>query len=172
VSRYAFTSITTPRLLLFLAVFLLEATVALATDIYQYGADEYVTIAQGISPGGKYAITAHGEGEYGYDNFHIFLTEAVSGKKIGPLQEIRETLDTGAAAFCAKWSKDSRQVTIVYRVDRHAPLKAVSYDVSNGRARPIKGPFDVTNNELLSYWQKQCSESKPSEKIFGTSRAH
>jgi hypothetical protein len=129
------------RLLLFLSAILVPATVALATSNYQYGPDEYVTIAKGISPNGKYAITAHGEGELGYDNFHIFLTNAVTGKKIGPLEEIVETLDTGADAFCAKWSKDSQQVVIIYRVDRHAPLKAVSYHITNGRARLIKGPI-------------------------------
>jgi hypothetical protein len=160
------------RLLLFLSAILVPATVALATSNYQYGPDEYVTIAKGISPNGKYAITAHGEGELGCDNFHIFLTDAVTGKKIGPLEEIVETLDTGADAFCAKWSKDSQQVVIIYRVDRHAPLKAVSYHIANGRARLIKGPIDVSSKEQISYWQNQCSQSKPSEKIFGTPLAH
>ncbi len=52
-----------------------------------------------------------------------------------PLQEIKETLDTGADAFAAKWSDDSQQVSVVYRVDRHAPLKAVSYRIVGRRAR-------------------------------------
>jgi hypothetical protein len=163
---------TTHRALLLLCAMLLPATLAQATSNYQYGPDEYVTVAKGISPNGKYAITAHGEGEYGYDNFHIFLTDAVSGKKIGHLEEIVDTLDTGADAFAAKWSKDSQQVIIIYRVDRHAPLKAVSYGITNGRARRIKGPFDVRSDELLMYWQKQSSESKPTEKTFGTPIAH
>src|SRR5690348_15598566 len=112
------------RLLCICATFM-AATAALATSSYQYGRDEYVTIANGISPNGRYAITAHGEGDMGYDHFHIFLTDAVTGKKIGPLEEIVDTLDSGADAFCAKWSHGSQDVTIVYRVDRHAPLKAV-----------------------------------------------
>jgi hypothetical protein len=98
--------------------------------------------------------------------------DAVSGKKIAPLEEIVDTLDTGAGAFCAKWSNDSQQVVIIYRVDRHAPLKAVSYDIKNGRARLIKGPIDVTSKEQIAYWQNQCSQSKPSERIFGTPLAH
>jgi hypothetical protein len=163
-----FTPISIPRLLFFFAAISLPATVALATSNYQYGPDEYVTIARGISPSRKYAITAHGEGELGYDNFHIFLMDAVSDKKIAPLEEIVDTLDTGAGAFCAKWSNDSQQVVIIYRVDRHAPLKAVSYDIKNGRARLIKGPIDVTSKEQIAYWQNQCSQSKPSERIFGT----
>lgn len=119
---------TIRQLLIFLSAVLVPATVALAASNYQYGPDKYVTIAKGISPNGKYAITAHGEGDLGYDNFHIFLTDAVSGK-IGPLTEILDTLDTGAGAFCAKWSRDSERVVIIYRVDRHAPLKAVSYRI-------------------------------------------
>jgi hypothetical protein len=163
---------TTQRSLLFLWALLFPATIALATSNYQYGSDEYVTIASGISPNGKYAITAHGEGEYGYDNFHIFLTDAVTGKKISPLEEIVETLDTGAGAFCANWSKDSQHVVIIYRIDRHAPLKAVSYQIEKGQARLIKGPIDVTSEEQISYWQNHCSQLKPSEKTFGTPLAH
>jgi hypothetical protein len=163
---------TTQRLFLFVSILLLLICSARATSNYQYGPDEYVTVANGISPNGKYAITAHGEGEYGDENFHIYLTDAVIGKKIGPLEEIVETLDTGADAFAAKWSTDSQQVTIVYRVDRHAPLKAVSYRIGGRRAQRIKGPFDVKSDELIKYWQSHSSESKPSPKIFGTPLKH
>ena len=107
------------------------------TSVYHYGSDEYVTIVSGLSPDGKYAITAHGEGDNGYDHFHIYLTDAVSGKKIGPLEEIVDALDTGADAFCAKWSNDSKTVTIIYRVDqlnRYLPLRAVSYRISERAA--------------------------------------
>ena len=159
---------TTQRFFLFASIVLLPASLARATSVYEYGPDEYVTVANGISPDGKYAITAHGEGELGDDNFHLYLTDAASGKNIGPLEEVVETLDTGADAFAAKWSTDSQQVTIVYRVDRHAPLKAVSYRIGSRRAQRIKGPFDVTSDELIKYWQSHSSESKPSPKIFGT----
>jgi hypothetical protein len=145
---------------------ILQATVALATSNHQYGADEYATITKGISPDGKYAITAHGGGEYGYDHFHIYLTNAITGKKIGPLEEIVQTLDTGADAFCAKWSDDSRQTVIVYRISRHEPLKAVFYHFAKGRAFLIKGPVDATD-EQSAYWRDQCSQSHPSEKVFG-----
>ena len=160
------------RLLIFLCSLVGATTVAFATSNYDYGSDEYVTVAKGTSPNGKLAITAHGEGEYGDDHFHIFLTDVTTGKRVGPLTEIVDTLDTGAGAFCARWSQDSQQVIIVYRVSRHAPLKAVSYQISDRRARRLKGPFDVTSDELISYWQKQCSEAKPSEKTFGTPKTH
>jgi hypothetical protein len=156
------------RSLLFLAALLLSVAVALATSNYEYGPNEYVTISNGISPNGKYAITAHGEGEGGIDNFHLYLTDATSDQNVSALAEVVDTLDTGANAFAAKWSRDSQQVTIVYRIDRHEPLKAVSYRINGGRARCIKGPFDVTSDELLKYWQK----SKPSKKVFGAPKSH
>jgi hypothetical protein len=124
----------------------------------------------GISPNGKYAITAHGEGNWATE-FSSLLTDAVAGKKLDVLKEIVDTLDTGADAFCAKWSKDSDKVVIIYRVDRHA-LNAASYSVSNGRARLVEDPSDVTSREQISYWHDQCSDSKQSEKIFGTPKAH
>jgi hypothetical protein len=156
------------RVAFFVSTLVLPTISALATFNYEYGPDEYVTIANGISPDEKYAITAHGGGELGYDNFHLYLTDAITGKNIGPLEEIVETLDTGAGAFSAKWSSDSKQVIIIYRVDRHAPLKAVSYRVAGRRARCIKGPFDVKSDELIKYWQIHSSTTQPSAKIFGT----
>jgi len=154
-----------------LSALLFPATGALATSSYEYGPDEYVTIAKGISPDGKYAITAHGEGELGDENFHLFLTDAVAGKKLAVLKEIVKILDTGADAFCAKWSKDSDKVVIIYRVDRRE-LNAASYSVSNGQARLVGGPSEVTNEEQISYWHDQCSEPQQSERIFGTPKAH
>ena len=162
---------TVKRMLFGICALLIAATAARATSTYHYGSDEYVTIASGISPNGEYAITAHGEGEEGSDHFHIFLTDAVSGKKIGPLTEISEVLDTGADAFCAKWSEDSKTVTIVYRwVDRKT-FKAVTYRISKGRAHRLKGPYTVKGAELFALWMEQCSgrlQTKPSPKVFGT----
>jgi hypothetical protein len=169
---YLVRRMTSRRLILFLSAMVLSITSALATSNYEYGPDEYVTIASGISPDGKFAITAHGTGYLGYDNFHLYLTDAVTGKNIGPLEEVVETLDTGADAFSAKWSSDSQRVTIVYRVDRHEPLKAVSYRIAGRRAQRIKGPFDVKSGELLKYWQTHSSEAKQSPKIFGTPLKH
>jgi hypothetical protein len=158
----------TLRLLLAVSLALLRASSVYATSNHEYGPDEYVTISNGISPDGKLAITAHGSGELGYDGFHLYLTDVVTGKKIGVLEEIVDPLDTGADAFAAKWSSDSEQVTIVYRVDRHAPLKAVSYRVIARHARHTKGPFDVRDEDLMKYWQSYGSNAAPSPKIFGT----
>ena len=112
---------------------------AIATNNRSYGPNEYVTILGGRSPDHKYSIAAHGSGELGNDNFHLYLMNAATGKKIGPLEEIKDTLDTGADAFYAKWSADSKEVRIRYRVDRHEALE-VGYRVDNGRATLSKLP--------------------------------
>lgn len=161
VTRRAFSSIAA-------ALVLLSAETS-ATSDYDYGKDEYVTIGKGISPSHKLAITAHAGEESG---FHLYLFDAGTGKKIGALEEITDTLDTGAGAFAAKWSEDSSTVTIVYRVDRHAPLKSITYRIVDGkRAAPAtKKPVDVVpeSNKLIDFWGEVCSAPKPSEKTFGT----
>lgn len=165
---------TTPRLLLLMSTLLLQVVSVQATWNYKYGPDEYVTIANGISPDGKIAITAHGSGELGDENFHLYLTEADTGKKIGPLEEIKEFLDTAGNAYAAQWSSDGKQVTIVWRVDRHEPLKAVSYRITGRRAQKIKGPFNVKDGDALEkFFVQECTgDGKPSPKIFGTSLKH
>jgi hypothetical protein len=146
-------------------------TLVFATDNYEYSADEYVTITRGISPDGNFAITAHGEGEYGYDHFHLYLTEARTGKNIGPLQEITKILDTGAASYVAKWSGDSKTVAIVWRWSRHDPFLSITYRIAGRRAIPLtKAPVD--SDELGTYWSENCSHSQPTPKRFGTQKAH
>jgi hypothetical protein len=164
----------TPRLLLFLSILLLPAISARATWNYEYGPDEYVTVAKGISPDGKIAITAHGTGELGDENFHLYLTDAATGRKIGPLEEITEFLDTAGPAFLAQWSSDSQLVTIVWRVDRHEPLNAISYRITGRRAEKVKGPFNVKDGDALekSFIKECAGDGKPSPKIFGTSLKH
>jgi hypothetical protein len=159
---------TMSRLFVTMSLVLLSPLLAHATSNHEYGPDEFVTVSNGISPDGKLAITAHGSGDLGYDGFHLYLTDAATGKKIGVLEEIVETLDTGADAFAAKWSSEPQQVTIVYRVDRHAPLKAVSYRIVGRHARRIKGPFDVRDEALMRYWQSYGSGAARSPKVFGT----
>ena len=165
---------TIPRLFLFVSILLLPVISVRATSNYEYGPDEYVTVTKGISPDGKIAITAHGGGELGDENFHLYLTDAGTGKKIGPLEEIKEFLDTAADRFAAQWSSDGQQVTIVWRVDRHEPLKAISYRITGRRAQKIKGPFNVKDGDALEkFFVKECAgDGKPSPKIFGTPLKH
>src|SRR6202162_2217028 len=140
---------TTRRLLLFVWILLLPVISVRATANYEYGPDEYVTVTKGISPDGKIAITAHGSGELGDENFHLYLTDASTGKKIGPLEEINEFLDTAANAFAAQWSSDGQQVTIGWRDVRHEPITATSYRITGRRAQKIKGPFNVKDGDAL-----------------------
>jgi hypothetical protein len=153
---------------LVVSILFLSTGLLRATSNHEYGPDEYVTVSNGLSPDGKWAITAHGGGDLGYDNFHLYLTDAATGKNIGPLEAVKEILDTGADAFAAQWSKDSKQVTIVYRVDRHAPLKAVSYQITPRKAQRLKGPFDVKSEALMKYWQAYGSGMSVSPRVFGT----
>ena len=70
------------RVALFVSAIVMPTTFALATSNYEYGPDEYVTVANGISPDERYAITAHGGGQLGYDNFHLYFTDAMTGKTL------------------------------------------------------------------------------------------
>jgi hypothetical protein len=115
------------------------ATSAFATANYEYKPGEYVTITNGLSPDGRYSIATHGEGDFGYDNWHVFLMNAQTGKKIGPLEEITDPLDTAAEAYVAEWSPDSSKVAITYRAERHEAVKIV-YRIANRRAYLISGP--------------------------------
>ena len=165
---------STPRLLLFLSILLFPVISVRATSNYEYGPDEYVTIANGISPDGKIAITTHGSGELGDEDFHLYLTDVGTGKKIGPLEEITEYLNTAANKYAAQWSSDGQQVTIIWLVDRHEPLKAISYRITGRRAQKSKGPFNVKDGDALEkFFIKECvDEEKPSPKIFGTPLKH
>jgi hypothetical protein len=146
---------------------------AFATSNCEYGRDEYVTINGGISPDHRFAITSHGEGEMGYGNFHLYLFDALTEKKIGPLEEIVDTLDTGASAFAAKCTKDSSRVAVIYRVSRHVPQKVMAYHLKNRRAIPVtKEPVDVKPWDYDAPLVKLWRESKSPNKTFGTPKEH
>jgi len=119
------------------AVGMIVAPLAHATSNYEYKPDEYAQIDGGLSPNDQYSIRAHGEGDLGYDNFHLYLFDAKSGKRIGPLEEVTNNLDTSPGAIGAQWSDDSRFVSITYRIDRRA-LGEVRYRIEKGRAHCIK----------------------------------
>ena len=140
----------------------------LATAEYDYGADEYVTITKGLSPDGRFAITAHKD--YGLDNFHLYLTDARTGRRIGPLEEVEPTLDTAANAFGAIWSNDSNSVTLVWRWSRHDPFKSITYKIFPKGASPkTKKAIDLdADSKLIAFWSKNCSGDIPTEKRFGT----
>lgn len=117
----------------------LDLVPAHATSTYSYGPNEYVVISDGTSPDRRFSIAAHGRGDSDED-FHLFLMAESGHRKIGVLEEIGpEILDTGADAYRAVWSTDSRHVAVFYRADRH-DLRMVLYRIENRRAYPVVGP--------------------------------
>ena len=111
----------------------------LASEVYTYKPGEYVTVVHGRSPDGAYAVAAHGDDYLGYEHFHLYLMDGKTGKKIGPLEEAaKDPVDTGAGAYMAKWSADSREVAISYRQDRHLGV-TIRYRIDKGRAFLLSG---------------------------------
>jgi hypothetical protein len=134
-----------------------------ATSSYTYGENEYVVVDNGMAPDHQHAIAAHGSGDYGIDNFHLYLLAEPSGKVIGPLEEV-EGFDTGPGSYSAVWSPDSRHVGVLYRGDRHVVALNL-YRVEGSRAYPITGALplsaasgnaenlDVRSRHLQLMWQ-------------------
>jgi hypothetical protein len=83
-----------------------------------------------------------GDGDSGYDNWHVYLMDALTGKKIGPLEEIKDPLDTAATAYDPEWAPDSSRVAITYRADRHIAVTIV-YRIANRRAYLVSGPKQI-----------------------------
>ena len=115
-----------------------------ATDNYEYKRGEYALINAGMAPNLRYSIRANGSGELGYDNFHLYLMAEPYAKKIGPLTEIDEILDTGPQAYRARWSPDSTHVALTYRTDRHF-INLLLYRIQKGRAFPVSRPPSLLN---------------------------
>ena len=129
---------------------------ARATSFHTYGKDDYARVGDGMAPNKKYSIAAHGHGEDGDEDFHLYLMEEPGHRKIGPLEEIKSILDTAPEAFQAKWSANSRFVALLHRADRHL-IELHLYRIENGRAYPITGPslisaasgFDVETSKSV-----------------------
>ena len=125
---------------MFFALAAVAAVPAGATSNYEYKPGEYAIVEGGMAPDKQHSIAAHGDGEGGSDNFHIYLMAEPDHRKIGPLEEIKDILDTGPDAYAANWSKDSGFAAISYRSDRH--IRAINiYRIGARRAYPIDGPL-------------------------------
>jgi hypothetical protein len=115
------------------------ACTASATSNHEYRPDEYLPIVRGVSPDGYYAIAAHGEGYLGYDHFQLYLVDAKTHKPLAGLKEPKEPfVDTGPNAYYAEWSSDSKQVSIIFRAERHLAVR-LRYRVESGRAHLLQG---------------------------------
>jgi len=127
------------RFLLTALIGLVTSSAVFATSNREYGANEYDPVVRGASPDGRYTIVTHGEGNLGYDNFHLFLLDNRGRERIIALNEpIEPFVDTGADAYYADWRKDSQQVSITFRAERHVAVK-VMYRIENGRPIQVGG---------------------------------
>ena len=114
---------------------------AYATMNYSYGKNEYPIVDGGLAPNNRYSVASHGEGDYGYDNFHLYLMAEPKHKKLGQLAGVGpELLDTGPTAYEAKWSADSRHVVVYYRANRQHIVMRL-HRIKNRRAQWITGPL-------------------------------
>ena len=115
------------------------ACTTFATSNYEYRPDEYVPIHHGVSPDRRYAIAAHGSGYLGYDHFQLYLVDAKTRKPLAGLKEPKDPfVDTGADAYYAQWSPDSKEVSVIFRAERHLAVR-LRYRVTDGHIRRIEG---------------------------------
>jgi hypothetical protein len=125
----------------FAAPMALAAAPVRATNEHDYARDEYAIIRDGLSPDKRLSLAAHGDGDGGHGNFHIWLMAEPAHRRIMPLDDIssQNNLDTGPDAYHAKWSADSRHVAVGFRFDRHL-VQLNIYSVENRRAHLVGGP--------------------------------
>lgn len=140
------------RLILTVALALDASAPAFATSEHQYAKDEYAILDGGRAPNGKLSVAAHGEGEFGYDHFRVYLMAEPGHRRLAVLADISEAnnLDTAPQAYFAKWSPDSRHVAISFRSERHIMTMNI-YAIAGGRAHLIETPDlfrDVTGRTI------------------------
>ena len=134
------------------ALLALAVAPARATLEHTYAKGEYAIIRDGLSPDGRKSLAAHGDGESGDDNFHVWLMAEPAHRKIEALDDIGSdnNLDTGADAYHAFWSKDSREVAVTFRRERHE-VQLNLYSIEGRRAHLIAGPSlfrEVTGRDV------------------------
>lgn len=134
------------------ALLALAAVPARATDSHDYAKGEYGIIHDGRSPDRKMSLAAHGDGDGGSENFHIWLMAEPAHRKLATLEDIGSdnNLDTGPDAYHAIWAADSRHVAVNFRSDRHV-LEMNLYRIEDRRAKLVSGPTlfkDVTSRNV------------------------
>jgi hypothetical protein len=107
-----------------------------ATSVYDYKPKEYVIVDGGMAPSKHFSIAANG-----YGSFHVYLMAEPAHKPIAALASIDNDsiLDTGASAYHAVWSPDSRRVAVHFRSDRHV-LTMLLYEIRSGRPHLLDTP--------------------------------
>jgi hypothetical protein len=112
-----------------------------ATSEHDYAGDEYAVIRDGLSPDKLMSLAAHGDGEGGHGNFHVWLMAEPAHRRIMRLDDIgsENNLDTAPDAYHGQWSADSRHVAVGFRFDRHQ-VQLNIYSIENRRAYLVRGP--------------------------------
>lgn len=118
------------------------STSAHAATNHSYQKHEYSVIGGGRAPNGWLAIAAHGEGDDGYDDFHLYLRASRRIVQSLPAIEAKDILDTSPKAYDAAWSPDSRRVAITFRNSRHT-LDLRLYDLRGRHLRHMTTPDPV-----------------------------
>lgn len=117
-------------------------TPAQATASRGYKAGEYVVIDGGRAPNRRLAIAAHGDGDEGFDGFHLSLMRSRRPVTQLPAIESDNILYTAAKAFRAEWSPDSRYVAVLFHANRHARALRL-YRTTKSAVLPIEVPDPV-----------------------------
>jgi hypothetical protein len=132
----------------------LAAAPVRATSEHDYAGDEYAIIRDGLSPDKVMSLAAHGEGEGGHGNFHVWLMAEPAHRRIMRLDDIgsENNLDTAPDAYHSQWSADSRHVAVGFRFDRHQ-VQLNIYNIENRRAYLVRGPGlfkEVTSRNIVN----------------------
>ncbi len=141
-----------------------DLTSASATDNHEYAKGEYAVISDGLAPNKRLSLAAHGEGELGDQNFHVWLMAEPAHRKLAVLPDISSdnNLDTGPNSYHAQWSADSRRVAVSFRRERHA-IQLNIYEIEGGRGRLTRGPSlfkDVTGRDIGEQEDVRSSSSE------------
>jgi hypothetical protein len=125
-----------------------------ATSEHDYAGDEYAIIRNGLSPDKRLSLAAHGDGEGGHGNFHVWLMAEPAHRRIARLDDIgsENNLDTAPDAYHGQWSADSRHVAVGFRFDRHQ-VQINIYNIENRRAHLVGGTSlfkEVTNRNIAT----------------------
>jgi hypothetical protein len=117
------------------------AAPARATDSHDYTKGEYAIIRDGLAPDKRLSLAAHGDGDGGNDNFHVWLMAEPAHRRIAALDGIgsANNLDSGPGAYYGSWSADSRHVAVSFRSGRHV-AELNLYRIENRRPRLVSGP--------------------------------
>src|SRR5258708_35692493 len=94
------------RLLAISFAAMLAGSPARATSVYEYAKGEDVLIASGMAPNGHLSLAAHGEGEFGSENFYVYLMAEPAPPENARLAGITDKLGFGPAALPAARAPD------------------------------------------------------------------